>query len=50
MTWTTNAKNTPINNLLKRIKPEKKRVFWSETEYKISLEQLKKNSINSLLS
>ena len=41
MTWTTNAKNKPINNLLKRLKPEKKRVILSETEYKVSLEQLK---------
>lgn len=41
MTWTTNAKNKHINNLLKRLKPEKKRVILSETEYRISLEQLK---------
>lgn len=41
MTWSTNANNKPINNLLKRLNPEKKQVFLSETKYKISLEQLK---------
>lgn len=42
MTWTSNAKNIPISNLLKRLKAVKKRQLpYSETEYIISLEQLK---------
>ena len=47
MTWTTNARNTPINNLLKRLNAaEKERLAFSETEYIISLEQLKKHLTN----
>lgn len=41
MTWTTNSKNKPINNLLKKLKVEKKQLPFSETEYKMSLEQLR---------
>lgn len=41
MTWTTNSKNKSINNLLKRLKAEKTQLPFSETKYKISLEQLK---------
>lgn len=41
MTCTTNSKNKPINNLLKKLKAERKQLPFSETEYKISLEQLK---------
>ena len=41
ITWTTNQQNKPINNLLKRFKADKKQLPFSETEYKISIEQLK---------
>lgn len=41
MTWSTNSKNKPINNLLKRLKAEKNSFFLSETEYRISIERLK---------
>lgn len=41
MTWTTNSRNKPINNLLKRLNAERKQLIFSESEYKISLEQLK---------
>ena len=41
MTWSTNSKNKPMNNLLKRLSPEKNGTTFTETKYKISLEQLK---------
>lgn len=41
LTFTTNSKNKFINNLLKKIGAAKVKKFFSETEYKISFDQLK---------